>query len=131
MIRLLLLPEVCSVKPTNRKSWAVKLLMLSHLTFGPFFKVKWRQPNLEVLITHLLQILKRDCLGLNSFGLSELLSKNCCFEFCFTKKFQYLPLVVHQWSTFCLNGTHTVGPTVVHRWQSIGHFMYLCCHRWL
>ena len=37
--RLLLVLEVCNVKPTYRKSWAVNLLM-SDLTFGPPFKVK-------------------------------------------------------------------------------------------
>ena len=36
--RLLLILEVCNVKPTCRKSWSGNLLMLSDLTFGPSFK---------------------------------------------------------------------------------------------
>ena len=38
--RLLLVQEVCNVKPTYRKSWAANLLMCSDLTSGPSFKVK-------------------------------------------------------------------------------------------
>ena len=37
---LLLVLEVCNVKPTYRKSWAGNLLMWSGLTLGPSFKVK-------------------------------------------------------------------------------------------
>ena len=37
---LLLVLEVCNVKPTYRKSWAGNLLMWSDLTMGPSFKVK-------------------------------------------------------------------------------------------
>ena len=37
---LLLILEVCNVKPPHRKSWAGNLLMLLDLTFGPSFKVK-------------------------------------------------------------------------------------------
>ena len=37
---LLLVLEVCNVKPTYRKSWAGTLLMCSDLTLGPSFKVK-------------------------------------------------------------------------------------------
>ena len=37
--RLLLILEVCNVKPTCRILWAGNLLM-SDLTFGPSFKVK-------------------------------------------------------------------------------------------
>ena len=33
--RLLLIPEVCNVKPTYRKAWAENLLMCSHLTWAP------------------------------------------------------------------------------------------------
>ena len=40
--RLLLVLEVCNVKPTYRKSWARNLLMWSDLTLGPSFKVKRR-----------------------------------------------------------------------------------------
>ena len=40
----------CNVKPTYRKSWVGNLLMWSHLTLDPSFKVK-RQPNLKMLIT--------------------------------------------------------------------------------
>ena len=36
---LLLILEVCNVKPTHRKSWAWNLLMLD-LTIGPSFEVK-------------------------------------------------------------------------------------------
>ena len=37
---LLLILEVCNVKPTCKISWAGNLLMLSDLTFGSSFKVK-------------------------------------------------------------------------------------------
>ena len=37
---LLLVLEVCNVKPTYRKSWAGNHLM-SDLTLGPSFKVHW------------------------------------------------------------------------------------------
>ena len=39
--RLLLIVEVCNVKPTCRISWAGNLPMCSVLTLGPSFKVKW------------------------------------------------------------------------------------------
>ena len=55
---LLLVPEVCNVKPTYRKSWAGNLLMWSHITLSPSFKVKQGQPNLKVLVTYLLLILE-------------------------------------------------------------------------
>ena len=38
--RLLLILEVCNVKPAHRKSWAGNLLMLLVLNFGSSFKVK-------------------------------------------------------------------------------------------
>ena len=41
-----------------RKSWAGNLLVWSDLTLGPSFKVKRGQPNLKVLITHLLLVLE-------------------------------------------------------------------------
>ena len=44
---LILVLEICNVKPTYRKSWAGNLLMWSHLTLGPAFKVKQGQPNLK------------------------------------------------------------------------------------
>ena len=37
---LLLVLEVCNVKPTYRKSWVRNLLMWSDLTLSPSFKVK-------------------------------------------------------------------------------------------
>ena len=37
---LLLVLDVCNVKPTYTKLWAGNLLMLSDLSFGPSFKVK-------------------------------------------------------------------------------------------
>ena len=40
----------CNEKPTYRKLWVGNLLMWSHLTLDPSFKVK-RQPNLKMLIT--------------------------------------------------------------------------------
>ena len=40
--RLLLVLEVWDVKPTYRESCAANLLMWSHLTLGPSFKVKRR-----------------------------------------------------------------------------------------
>ena len=46
------------MKSTYRKSWVGNLLMWSELTLGPSFKVKRGQPNLKVLITHLLLILE-------------------------------------------------------------------------
>ena len=46
------------MKPTYKKSWARNLLMWSDLTLGPFFKVKRGQPNIKVLITCLLLVLK-------------------------------------------------------------------------
>ena len=54
---LFLVLDVCNVKPTYRKSWAVNLLMWSDLTFGPSFKGKSGKPYLKVLITYLLLIL--------------------------------------------------------------------------
>ena len=39
VIRLLLILEICNVKPTCRILWGGNLLM-SDLTFGPSFKVK-------------------------------------------------------------------------------------------
>ena len=55
---LLLVPEVCNVKPTYRKSFAWNLLMWSDLTLGPSFKAKQGQPNLKVLISRLLLVLE-------------------------------------------------------------------------
>ena len=37
---LLLVLQVCNVKPTNKKSWARNLLMWSDLTLDPSLKVK-------------------------------------------------------------------------------------------
>ena len=48
---------VYNVKLRYRKSWARKFLMWSYLTLGPSFKVKQGQPNLNVLIVHLLLVL--------------------------------------------------------------------------
>ena len=45
------------MKPIYRKLWAGNLLMWPDLTLGPFFKVSRGQPNLIVLITHLLWVL--------------------------------------------------------------------------
>ena len=55
---LLLVLEVCNVKPTYRKSWSGNLLMCSDLTLGPSFKVKRGQPNFKVFITHILLVLE-------------------------------------------------------------------------
>ena len=55
---LLLVLEVCNVKPTYRKSQAGNLLMWSDLTFGPSFKVKQGYPKFEVLISHLFLVLE-------------------------------------------------------------------------
>ena len=49
---LLLVIEVCNVKPSYRKPWAGNLLMWSYLTLDPSFKVKRGQSNLKVLINH-------------------------------------------------------------------------------
>ena len=40
------------------KSWAGNLLMCSHMTLDPSFKVKQRWPKLKVLITHLFVFLE-------------------------------------------------------------------------
>ena len=53
---LLLVLEVCNVKPTYMKSWARNLLMCSDLTLGPSSKVKRGLSKLKVLITHLLLV---------------------------------------------------------------------------
>ena len=55
---LLLVLEVCNVKPTHRKSWAGNLLMCSDLTLGSSFKVKQGKQNLKVLVSHLLLVLE-------------------------------------------------------------------------
>ena len=44
------------MKPSYRKSWVGNLLMWSHLTLDPSFKVK-RQPNFKMLITSGILIL--------------------------------------------------------------------------
>ena len=54
---LLLVLEVCNVKPTYRISWAENFLMWSDLALSHFFKGKQGQPNLKVLITCLLLVL--------------------------------------------------------------------------
>ena len=46
------------MNPTIRKSGAKNLLMWSDLTFGASFKVKRRESNLKVLMTHLLFLLE-------------------------------------------------------------------------
>ena len=56
--RLLSILEVWDGKPTYRKSWAGNLLAWLDLTLGPSFKVKRGQPNLKVLVTHLLLVLE-------------------------------------------------------------------------
>ena len=55
---LLLVLEVCNVKPTYRKSWVANLLMWLDSTLGPAFKVKRGNGNLKVVITHLLLVLE-------------------------------------------------------------------------
>ena len=45
--RLLLILEVCNVKPTYRKSWVGNLLMWSHLTLDPFFQGQMRTAKLK------------------------------------------------------------------------------------
>ena len=55
---LIMVLEVCNVKPTHRKSWAGNLLMWSHLTLDPSFKVKQGYPDLKVLIARLLLVLE-------------------------------------------------------------------------
>ena len=54
----LLVLLVSNVKQTYRKSWAGNLLRWSDLTLDRSFKVKRGQPNLKVLITHLLLVLE-------------------------------------------------------------------------
>ena len=56
--RLLLVLQVCNVKPTYRKSWAGNLLMWSDFTLSPSFDIKRGRPNLKVLITCSLLILE-------------------------------------------------------------------------
>ena len=55
---LLLVLDVCNVKPTYRKSWAGNLVMWSDLTLSTSFKVKRGQPNFNLIITRLLVILE-------------------------------------------------------------------------
>ena len=40
LTHLLLVLEVCTVKPTCKKTWARNLLMCSDLALGPSFKVR-------------------------------------------------------------------------------------------
>ena len=54
---LLLIPEVCNMKPTFRILWAGNLL--SDLTFGPSFKVKQRFTGFGELSFRWIQI----CIG--------------------------------------------------------------------
>ena len=56
--RLLLVLEVCNVKPIYRELWAGNLLMWSDLTLSPSFNIKRGRPNLKVLVTSLLLILE-------------------------------------------------------------------------
>ena len=55
---LLLVVEVCYMKPTYRKSCFGNFLIWSDLILGPSFKVKRGGPNLRVLITCLLLVLQ-------------------------------------------------------------------------
>ena len=55
---LLLVLEVCNVKPPYRKSWAGKSSDVVRFALSPSFKVKQGQPNLEGFITRLLLILE-------------------------------------------------------------------------
>ena len=57
-ISLILVLDVCNVKPTYRKSWEANLLMWSDLTLDPSFNVKQGYPNLKVLIARLLLVLE-------------------------------------------------------------------------
>ena len=56
--RLLLVLEVCNVKPNEWKSRAGNLLIWSDLTLGTSFKVKQGYSNLKVVITRLLLVLE-------------------------------------------------------------------------
>ena len=44
---LLLVLEVCTVKPTYKKSWTRNLLMCSDLTLSPFFQGQMRVAKLK------------------------------------------------------------------------------------
>ena len=55
--QVLLVLEVCNVKPTYRKSCAESSDVV-RFDLGPSFKVKRRQPNLKVLIPHLFLVLE-------------------------------------------------------------------------
>ena len=48
---LFLALEFCNVEPTQRKSWPGNVLICSHLTLNPSFKVKRGLASLKVLIT--------------------------------------------------------------------------------
>ena len=48
---LLLIREVCNLKPTHEKSWVWNLLMWSDLNLHPSFKVKRGESTLKMLIT--------------------------------------------------------------------------------
>ena len=54
----LLVLEIWDGIPTYRKSYPGNLLLWSHLTLGPPFKIKRAYPNLKVLITRLLLVLE-------------------------------------------------------------------------
>ena len=54
---LLLVLEVCNLKPSYRKLVAGNLFMWSDLTLDPSFKVKQGYPNLKVLIALSLLVL--------------------------------------------------------------------------
>ena len=53
---LLLVLEVCSVKPTYRKSWAGNLLMWTDLALSPTYKVKQWFNGFSELSFRLIQI---------------------------------------------------------------------------
>ena len=58
--RLLLVPEVCNVQSTFRKTYAVIHLVVSDLTLDRSFKVKIGWVRIKVPITHLSLVLE-DC----------------------------------------------------------------------
>ena len=67
--RLLLILEVCNVKPTHRKSWAGNLLMWLDLTFGSSFKFKRWFTGFGELSFRWIQICICSPMHRSSFGL--------------------------------------------------------------
>ena len=74
IFRLLLILEVCNVKPTHSKSRAGNFLMLLDLTFGPSFKVKRWFTGFGELSFQSIQICIGSPMHRSSFGIETFTS---------------------------------------------------------